>query len=239
MSKIKAELQQVNFKTMVENKSVDEAFEEIHKNLVTIVDKIAPYESFVPGKYSYRKEPWLPVSLLKSIKKQKILYTKTLSRKATEADRSKYKEYRNTFTKIKRHCKCQFYVDKCTEFRSNSKALWNVINKITSNSTDKSCVVEQLKENGISYNNPKTIARIFNEHFSTVGKRFAKQIKASKISTKKYMSVIANNTRSIFFEPVTEGEINKIIRNLPNKKSSGYDQIDNVLLKELKDCLIP
>ena len=36
-----------------------------------MVDTVAPFESYIPGKQMYRKEPWLPVSLLKNIHKQK------------------------------------------------------------------------------------------------------------------------------------------------------------------------
>ena len=57
-----------------------------HLKIVNIVDKIAPYESFTLSKYMYRKEPWLPFNLLKSINKQKALYRKTLSAKCTEKD---------------------------------------------------------------------------------------------------------------------------------------------------------
>ena len=34
-------------------------------------------------------------------------------------------------------------------------------------------------------------------------------------------------------KPITEGEVDRLIRNLPNKNSSGYDDLSNILLKEL------
>ena len=53
-------------------------FESCHSILMEQIDRIAPYER-IPLKPKYlKKEPWLPTSLLKSIKKQKLLYQVTL-----------------------------------------------------------------------------------------------------------------------------------------------------------------
>ena len=45
---------------------------------------------------------------------------------------------------------------------------------------------------------------------------------------------------SLFLEPTryTSVEISKLIDRLPNKKSSGFDSISNVLLKELKPYVL-
>ena len=42
---------------------------------------------------------------------------------------------------------------------------------------------------------------------------------------------------SIFLSPTTPVEITQLISNLPNKTSSGYDQLNNKLLKEIKSEL--
>ena len=42
----------------------------------------------------------------------------------------------------------------------------------------------------------------------------------------------------MYFTPTNEFEINKIIKQLPNKKSYGYDKISNCLLKELRQVII-
>ena len=41
------------------------------------------------------------------------------------------------------------------------------------------------------------------------------------------------------FNNVNEGEIIKIINNLPSKSSSGKDQISTNLLKQIKHCITP
>ena len=65
----------------------------------------------------YRKDPWLPVGLLKSIKKQKRLYHKTLVYPDNTALHDQYKQYRNLLTKLKRDCKRDYYHEKCCEYK--------------------------------------------------------------------------------------------------------------------------
>ena len=129
-------------------------------------------------------------------------------------------------------------MDKCQEFRSNTKALWNVINEVSRNTRDKSCVIGYIKDGDISYNKLKQIANVLNDHFSTVGNKYAKAIKESKKSIKTYLNAVTRNVTSVYWTPVTKRELEKIIAKLPNKKSSGYDLLDNCLLKELSPCFI-
>ena len=53
-----------------------------------------------------------------------------------------------------------------------------------------------------------------------------------------YLSLILRNDSSIFLSATNPQEIVKLIKKLPNKKSSGYDNIDNVLLKAIKNELV-
>ena len=53
-----------------------------------------------------------------------------------------------------------------------------------------------------------------------------------------YLSKINSNNKTIFMEPTTQWEILKIINSLPSKKSSGYDGISNVVLKEITPTII-
>ena len=84
---------------------------------------------------------------------------------------------------------------------------------------------------------PVEISNQFCNYFSKVGKNFAEKIPKSKKPIEEYLSMIRMNKKSVFFYPTTRQEITKLIQNLPNKKSSGHDNIDNVLLKEIASGL--
>ena len=51
------------------------------------------------------------------------------------------------------------------------------------------------------------------------------------------MEFLQKNSESLFFAPGTIDEIQKLITELPSKRSSGPDNISNVLLKELAPIL--
>ena len=48
-----------------------------------------------------------------------------------------------------------------------------------------------------------------------------------------------SNHNSLFLSPTTTQEIVKLVSRLPNKCSSGHDNISNILLKEIIDQLAP
>ena len=145
--------------------------------------------------------------------------------------------YRNILTKLKHYCKIKYYHDKCQEFRLNIKALWGIINKISGKQKDKSSIIDCLEDDGHVYKDTTKIANIFNTHFSTVGKKYALSIKKSKSEISSYLSCLTANHCSLYWQPVSLSEICNLIAKLPNKKSSGYDMLDNVLLKAISLCI--
>lgn len=82
-----------------------------------------------------------------------------------------------------------------------------------------------------TYNKEK-IAEGFGEFFSTIGMEVANKIKKPKQNYKAYLTEKLQN--SIFLNPTNKYEIVKIIESLKNKNSSGYDKINNKLLKQIK-----
>ena len=66
-----------------------------------------------------------------------------------------------------------------------------------------------------------------------MGKVFASQVKDPKHNNAYYIDKIFRNPKSIYFYCTPELEIKQLIENLPNKTSSGYDNVNNILLKKL------
>ena len=102
---------------------------------------------------------------------------------------------------------------------------------------NKKNVIEHLTIYGIREFNSKEITKEFANHFSSIGKRMADKISPSKRNINVYLRKIRGSQHSIYFYPVTEHEIDLLLRNLPNKNSSGHDNISNKLLKELASSI--
>ena len=166
-------------------------------------------------------------------KNKQQLYKKTLKQTSTEHDHLKYKTYRNKWKQILRKAREDYYRNKCTEYSQNSSRLWKMINKLTNKTNDKTDIIEYLKVENQDYYEHKLIAEEFAKHFSGVGRHYAEQIPSPVKNINNYLSQIPDNTKTIFMKPVLPTEIDKIIINLPNKNSSGHDNLSNILLKQI------
>ena len=78
-----------------------------------------------------------------------------------------------------------------------------------------------------------SITNVFNDFFSSVGEKLARQQDSSPVELRNYLKSINSSERSIFLCPTNSCEILKLIESLPNKTRSGYDNISNILLKSL------
>ena len=213
---------------------VDEYFNDFHDFIQIKIDEFCPINTREIPVSKFRVNPWMTRGLMKSINKAKNLYQSTLKTNASKQDHKTYKTYRNILNIVKRRCRETYYKDKCHEYRRNMKKLWNLINEVILKHNDKSAVVESLKIGNIISYNKKEISNQFGRYFSTVGHKFATQIRASKNNSADYLKVINRNNKTLFMTPTCKEEIVKLISNLPQKKSSGHDNIDNILLKEIK-----
>ena len=119
--------------------------------------------------------------------------------------------------------------------RNNSKKLWLFVNQVTKKCTNKTDVIEYLQINEKKIDEPEAISNCLGDYFSKIGKNLASTIKDLQTSVTDYNKKIPLQTRSLFLEPTTVQEIDLLIRKLPNKASSGYDNINNLMLKELRN----
>ena len=63
--------------------------------------------------------------------------------------------------RVKRQAKRKYYYEKCTEFRSDTKKLWQTINTLCGKQNDKSNVITCLKIDNIRNYNSRSIANEF------------------------------------------------------------------------------
>ena len=124
------------------------------------------------------------------------------------------------------------------KYKTNTKKLWQTINKVIGQTNDKTTVIDRLKVDNITKYEPTSIANELGNYFSSVGKNFANKIKHPQNSITHYLDKIKRNDKSLYMKPATQTEISNIIDNLPNKTSSSHDSITNVLLKKIKSSIL-
>ena len=237
ISQIKKELDKVNWAEKLSDQNADNAFCSFHTKLVETIETLIPEKIKTISYKRMTRDPWLTVSLLKCLKRQHILYQLTLRSNKIEVI-EKYKNYRKTLRKLIRYCKSQYYLNKRIEFKQNSKKLWAMINRVISKSNHKSESVDRIKVGSTYKTDAKSITTSFCNHFANVGKNYAEKIGKSNKRIENYLRNIEINKHSVFLTPVTENDLLRLINALPNKLSSGFDNINNVLLKQLSSSLL-
>ena len=217
---------------------VDIAFNQFQLKIEESMDKIAPYKYKTIPNHKIWKEPWITKGLSNSVNKCTQLYKKSLIKDAPQQTYIKYKAYRNCLTKIKHNAKVNYYIKKCYSLKSNVKKLWQLINNIIKKTNDKTTLIDYITVNGIKYYNPSEISNHFGKFYSKLGENVVKTIHKSKFTPNHYLNKIKINPKTLYLHHITPPEIKKYINKLPSKNSSGYDNISNKLLKQIKYSIL-
>ena len=214
-------------------KTAEEQFNEFHGKLEATINHFLPLRTRRIPARKMRREPWLTPGLELSIKKCKSLYKNHIKDKTNDKKYARYLTYNQQLKRTKRHVKRKYYAEKCSENKKNSRQLWRTINNIIRRSNNKTEVIEKLKISNLMEYNGQRIANELARHFSTIGKEYAKNMKKSNRPLAEYLKMIPNHATSIFMSPTTTNEITRLIQSLPPKNSSGIDNINNKILKEI------
>ena len=113
-----------------------------------------------------------------------------------------------------------------------------MINRTISKSHNKLDSIDKIKVDNVYKSDAKSITSAFCNHFSKVGKSYAEKISKSNKKIEDYLRNIEINSHSLFLTPITESELKSLITALPNKNSSGHNNVNNVLLKQIKDSVV-
>ena len=221
----------------LDGRNASQQFDHFYDRLQEAVDHFLPVKTYKIPARSIRQELWATGGLFKCIKKSKQLYRNMLKHRANQTAKNKYTEYNNLLQKIKRNVKKTYYIEQCITNRSNTSKLQKTINHGIRRTHNKSEVIDKLKINNLDEYKGDLIADEFARYFSSIGKEYATRMLNSKKGLDYYLDKIPSCKTSIFLHPIMEMELQRLIDKLEPKKSSGYDNINNILLKEFKPSI--
>ena len=96
---------------------------------------------------------------------------------------------------------------------------------------NKNCVIDSIKTQHRTLTDPTEIANELCNHYSSVGAKLSSTIPAPSKDKLDYIKKIIRHRTSLFMTPTSKEEIVRIIEQLPNKTSSGFDNLNNLILK--------
>ena len=133
INKMNEELQQIDWHERLQRLSCNHSFENFHTKLIDIIDTHAQVKRVRVINKDQGRLQWITRGIINSTRKQKKLYKQSLMAN-NESSTIKYKEYRSCLRKLKRLSKIMYFNDECETNHSNSKRLWQIINKMSGKS---------------------------------------------------------------------------------------------------------
>ena len=125
-----------------------------------------------------------------SMKKCKRLYKISIKADKTPKDVAQYVYYDTCLRKVKWGARKLYYIQKCAEFKHNTKKLWCTINKICGKLNDKAMCIESLKVDNVTTYNTTKITDSLGKYFASVGKWNADNIVPPRTNVDEYLSKI-------------------------------------------------
>ena len=94
---VKNKLYSEDWHGLLNKNDVDENFNLLNDKISDTMDEVAPVRTITISARRRYIEPWMSKSLESSGRKKAQLYKETLKINATDSDRQKYRDYRNTY----------------------------------------------------------------------------------------------------------------------------------------------
>ena len=123
-----------------------------------------------------------------------------------------------------------YYANRLEFHKNNQHQIWKTLNVITGRNTYDDTITE-ITSHGEKITNPTIIAEKFNQYFNNVGSQLASSIPPAPVKYTEYLKSPVPN--SIYFNPITPGEVSSVIESLDPSKSSGPEGFS---IKVLKTC---
>nr|CAI5847529.1 unnamed protein product [Callosobruchus analis] len=120
------------------------------------------------------------------------------------------------------------YQSKINNSNNKCKTVWNIVKATTQHRKDR--LISEIQYENKTYTNPIDISNVFGDYLATiVHKKMQENFRT--LSSSCTVSNI-NFQQSMFFTPVASDDIIRVISDLPNKKSTGPDEIPISVIKE-------
>lgn len=221
--KFRTHLKSLTFLDVYNTENSNEAYDNFLDIFSLLHDLCFPFK-LVTIK-SEKKLKWISRGIRLCSKRQRqLLWQQRL--KPTCENKTKFNDYSKRFKKIIKLTQKAQNSHLINNSKNKSKTAWQIINN---NKTVKE-PISQIKIGDKIISNPISIAESFNDFF----------INQITDITKRNSCNLVNldiNPHSIFMTPVVPQDVIRIIKNLKNKKSVGFDGISTAVIKFVSDCI--
>ncbi|KAJ8974990.1 hypothetical protein NQ317_013406 [Molorchus minor] len=197
-NKLKKRLERINWTDIYEQEEVEAAINRFI-NVIDMHIKRCMYT--IKPKHKKRKL-WITNGIITSINIRDKMYHQLLKDPNNVELKERYKRYRNDLNILIKTTKIEYYKNKIDNNKKRSKIKELCKNK---KQNDK---ISNVKKDDQSLTDPKVISNAFNEHYASIGKKLAREIKQNPNHNKQRTETI---THSLFLRPTDPVEIGDTI----------------------------
>ena len=133
------------------------------------------------------------------------------------------------------NAKRKYYYDTFMSQKDDIKKTWSTINDALNRNTKRIDYPKEFILDNQSFVDSYSIANHFNSFFTNIGINLSARIELNDNSSNFTDYLIEPRLNQFSLNQITESDVHTIIHNLKNKKSSGNDDISNILLKSIKN----
>ena len=207
------------------------------KNEIELCFRVDEQE-FKKSKRNFYVNPWITPGIIASVRKKHLYYKlwkKTQTKSNLEGDNAfhlRFKSYRKYLKKVIKQAKNNFYCKKFGNVHGDLKKTWALINELRGN-VKKNIKASFFIDSKVVIDR-REISNEFNKFFASVAKKLNTKTCSSTLNGNQqnadYQYYLRNRVqKSIFLSPTSPKELEEIVGNLENDKSS---DISIVILKK-------
>lgn len=235
---IKNELSTINWFPLISTLETNQAANYFCNLVCEIVKKHTKLIRTSHSKYNIK--PWITPGLIRCMRHRDRLHMKLRKSPNDQLLRTIYTRYRNFCNNLLRKLKVEHDNRELTNNAKDPKRLWKSIKSVCYLSPNKNQPTELLSLQ--SSVDALSSLNICSEYFSTVGQKLSSNILNILQTTQDAIASKVQNNHlkdSFFLEPTDCGEIEELILSLHSDKSPGTDGLTNMVLKEIRNVIIP
>lgn len=215
------------------NITADESMNYLVDSIQHIITKNSTSRKVPRNKVTLK--PWITPGLLRCIRTRDKMHYKLKQNPDNNILKISYTRYRNFCNDILKKCKRQYDSNLLKSAGNNNKKIWTAIKTITNLQKPNNQPLELLNIK----TSPVDSLNEVNNYFSNIGSELAKKIPSGLSPLPNNVSNTDSISNSLVLLETTEEEVEKIIINLRPDCGSGWDNISPVVLKYLKNIIVP
>lgn len=232
-------LENENWSCVYDCNNVDDAFNMFVSVLQKAVDLSKSFKK-KPTCRTRKLKPWITDGLVKSINIRDKIHQKMKKYPNNINLRNNFNKLQVKINKWVVETKNRYYENMFRTNANNTKQQWKLINELTGKSSPSRNSIQLENDEGLVAD-PIMVAQQFNSFFVNVPNTLSE---FSDLSTGQYRQYkdqfkTKTNPNSIFWRPVCDDEVLKLINSLQNNKAPGPDQISTLIIKKNQLFLTP